>query len=575
MADDDRISGPPASDPEAPERGEQASAPTGESPTGDGRRPSAPAVEHNDPEGPVADGTVVDGASEAGHTEEAGADDHGVDGEDGGQAAGAGGELSLPPWRAIAERSWYRWLVLGAVLAGLASTNVTLTILTAAVPFIAQDLQTSPAVLSWVVAAPFLFRSVFVPTFGKMGDRVGRRKTWLVGFALSTFFSLLCGFAWNGGSLIAFRGLAAVASAAVVPTSLAIIATVFTPAERIKAMGYFAATMAMSPLIGVIAGGFVVEAVGWRWLFFIQFPLGVIAFIACYLVMGESKSGKVEVFDYRGAVLSVVALSGLILALNQGPEWGWDHPTVLVGVVVGVIGMPLFLFVETRASAPILPLHFFRNVRYSASLIAKFFAHFAYMGAFFLVALFLADVLDYTPSEVSLGVSPRAASLAIMGPIAGFVGARFGPRVLGVGGMGMIVASMVALGLLYEGSPYGMVLPGLVLAGFGLGLINPSAMAVVTNSVDNDDLGSASGTANLIGSVGASFGIAAMYAFTNIAAGDVTPAPDTAYQFAFLTGAAICAIGLGAAFFMGGREDDDEDDVDAGYSERDAGPAAG
>ncbi len=470
------------------------------------------------------------------------------------------GGQTPPPWRRVAERPWYRWAVLAVVLLGLASSNVTLTILTAAVPFIARDLDTTPAVLSWVVAAPFLFRSVFVPTFGKMGDRLGRRRTWLVGLALTALFSLLCGFAWSAGSLVGFRALAAIATAAVAPTSLAVIAVVFAPEERIKAMGYFAATMAMSPLIGVIAGGFIVEAVGWRWLFYLQFPIGLVAVVMGYLLIGESKSEKEESFDYRGATLSVFALSGLILALNQGPEWGWDHPAVVVGTVVGVVGLPLFLWVETRANAPIVPLHFFRNLRYSASLTAKFFAHFAYMGAFFLVALFLEGVLEYSPSEVALGVSPRAASLAVMGPVAGFLGARFGARLMGVSGMALIVGSMIALGLLHADSPYGMVVPGLVLAGFGLGLINPSAMATVTNSVSNDDLGSASGTANLIGSIGASFGIAAMYALTNVAAGDIVPAPASAYRFAFLTGAAICVTGLIAAFFMGGKDVDARED---------------
>lgn len=543
MADDDRLPGPDASDSRTAARGDDASGPPGDA-TGDGRRP-APAVaagwedtSRGEGSPPVEDPSRV-----------------------GGQTP--------PPWRRVAERPWYRWAILAVVLLGLASSNVTLTILTAAVPFIARDLDTSPAVLSWVVAAPFLFRSVFVPTFGKMGDRVGRRRTWLVGLALTALFSLLCGFAWSAGSLVAFRALAAIATAAVAPTSLAIIAVVFTPQERIKAMGYFAATMAMSPLIGVIAGGFIVEAVGWRWLFYLQFPIGLTAVVMGYLLIGESRSEKEEAFDYRGAMLSVVALSGMILALNQGPEWGWDHPAVLLGTVVGVVGLPLFLWVEMRASAPIVPLHFFGNRRFSASLTAKFFAHFAYMGAFFLVALYLEGVLDYSPSEVALGVSPRAASLAVMGPVAGFLGARFGARVLGASGMGLIVTSMIALGMLQADSSYGMVVPGLILAGFGLGLFNPSAMATVTNSVGNDDLGSASGTTNLIGSIGASFGIAAMYALTNVAAGDVSPAPASAYRFAFLTGAAVCAVGLVAAFFMGGRQGDDDagDDGDRDHAE--------
>lgn len=447
--------------------------------------------------------------------------------------------------------SGYRWWVLGTVLSGLFATGLTITVLTTAVPFIREDFGASLAAITWVVSAPFLFRSIFVPAFGRAADVVGRRLLWLAGFGVSTVASLACGFAPDVGSLIVFRAIAAAASAAVIPASLALIAAAFEPHERVKALGWWAATIAISPLIGVIVGGFVVESFGWRWLFFAQFPFGVVAFVLGFVVLRESRSTTKHPFDTVGCVLSVVGFGGLLLVFNQGPvgEWGFASPELLATLFVALGALVTFVIHERRVPAPILPVDYFRTRRFSGAVASNFCANFAYMGGFFITSLLLADsgMFGYAADKVALGVSPRAASLGLMGPIGGYLAARYGGRRMAVLGMICMVASMLVLAAIDSNSPYWWLLPGLVLSGFGLGLVMPPTAATVTNEADPDDLASVSGALSMGASIGASLGIVSMQAvlIANAATADLPGAG--AYRASFLFGAAISALGVLAA----------------------------
>ena len=449
------------------------------------------------------------------------------------------------------ERSSYRWWVLVTVLSGLFATGLTITILTTAVPFIREDFGASLAAITWVVSAPFLFRSIFVPAFGKAADLVGRRRMWLAGFGTSTVAALMCGFAPNVGTLIAFRAISAAAGAAVIPASLALIADAFEPAERVKALGWWSATIAVSPLLGVIAGGFVVESLGWRWLFYAQFPFGVVAFALGVVVLRESKGDVTQRFDTAGCVLSIVGFGALMLVFNRGPvgEWGWGSPQMVAVALLTVGSLVAFIGQERRTAAPILPVHYFARRRFSAAVSAHFCANFAYMGGFFITSLMLADpgMFGYQADEVALGVSPRAASLGIMGPIGGYMAARYGGRRMATLGMTLIVASMFALAAIDADTIYWFVLPGLVLSGFGLGLVMPPSAATVTNEADPDDLAAASGALNMGASIGASLGIATMQAVLIGFAVTAAEPGAGAYTASFLFGAVVSSIGLLAA----------------------------
>ena len=451
----------------------------------------------------------------------------------------------------IRARQSYRWWVLVTVLSGLFATGLTITVLTTAVPFIQDDLGASLGAITWVVSAPFLVRSIFVPAFGKAGDLIGRRRTWLLGFGTSTVAALLCGFAPNVGMLILFRAISAAAGAAVIPSSLALIAAAFEPDERVKALGWWSATIAISPLLGVITGGFVVEGLGWRWLFFAQFPFGVIALLLGVVVLRESKGDVTERFDVWGCVLSIFGFGSLLLVFNRGPVGSWDWGSSrMVGLsAIAVALLVAFVVHELRVAAPILPVRYFGRRKFAGAVGANFTANFAYMGGFFVTSLLLADaaLFGYRADQVALGVSPRAASLGLMGPIGGYMAARYGGRRMATLGMVLIVASMLALAAIDGDSSYPMLLPGLVLSGFGLGLVVPPSAATVTNEADPNDLAAASGALNMGASMGASLGIATMQAV--LAGFAVTAAAPGAgaYSAAFLFGAGMSAVGLLAA----------------------------
>lgn len=441
----------------------------------------------------------------------------------------------------------YRWRVLLTVCAGLFASGLTVTALTTAVPFIRNDFGTSLAAITWVVSAPFLFRSIFVPAFGKVADRVGRRRTWLIGFAVSTGASLACGFAPSVGLLIVFRAIAAIGSAAVVPSSLALISVEFAPEERVKAFGWWSATAALAPVVGVVLGGLVIEAFGWRWLFFGQFPFGVLALILGFVVLHESR-GERAPFDYGGTVLSILGLGGVILVLNRGPvgAWAWGSAEMLVVLLLAVGCLVAFVMVERRVQSPILLVDLFRRRPFTAGVSASFFGNFAYMGGFFITSLMLAepDLFGYQAGEVAWAVAPRAAALGLMGPVGGYLAARYGGRRTATIGMALVGVSMLMLASLDAGALYVWILPGLVVSGIGLGLVGPPSVAAVTNEAPSADLGAAGAAVNLGASFGSSMGIAVMQAVLVATAASAEAPGMHAYSMAFLAGAAATAIGM-------------------------------
>jgi MFS family permease len=347
--------------------------------------------------------------------------------------------------------------------------------------------------------------------------------------------------------LIAFRAIAAIGSAAVVPSSLALIAVEFEPEERVKAFGWWSATAALSPVVGVILGGLVIEAFGWRWLFYGQFPFGVAALVLGVVVLRESRGERAS-FDYGGTILSVLGLGSLILVLNRGPVggWAWGSPQTAAVTVFAVACLVAFVMVERRVQSPILLVDLFARRPFSAGVAANFLGNFAYMGGFFITSLMLAepDLFGYGAGEVALGVAPRAAALGLMGPVAGYLAARYGGRRMATIGMVLVGLSMVMLASLHPGSAYVWIVPGLVLSGLGLGMVGPPSVAAVTNEAAAEDLGAAGAAVNLGASFGSSMGIATMQAVL-VATAASADAPDMhAYSMAFLAGAVATAIGV-------------------------------
>ncbi len=405
----------------------------------------------------------------------------------------------------------YRWAVLGLTMAGIASTSFPITVLSASLPEIAGDLTTSESAVSWVQTAPLIAMAVGTPIAGKVGDLYGHRRLYLWGYALATGFAVLTGLAWNVGSLVAMRTLGQFIGAATLPASMAIIMTVFARRERAVALGYWTAVTALSPAIGVALGGFMVDAFGWRTIFFIQAVPSMIALLAAIPLLPETTRKPEVRFDIGGAASLGVAVTALLVAINRGPEWGWGHPLVVTGLAIGPMALMLFAAIERHTADPLFPLEFLGQRGFVVPNLVTFLAHMAYMGTLVVAPFMLEGAFGITEvSRISAALIARPVGFSVGAWYAGRVESRLGGRTVMVSGAFIMSVAMAGTGAAILAGWLAAVIVLLFVAGIGQGTIRPAAVAGMANSVDDTDLGVASGALQMIGHIGAATGITIM-----------------------------------------------------------------
>jgi EmrB/QacA subfamily drug resistance transporter len=467
-------------------------------------------------------------------------------------------EVGVVPWPLLLRR-WMaqrvaasdrgRWIVLSASLFGLFTVGFTITILAVSLPRIARDLETTPATLTWVITGPLLALGVVGPAFGRLGDLWGQRRVYLLGLGAAGVLAGATALAPSAAALIAFRVLGAVGGAATGPAAMAMIAGVFPPERRVQALGLWSLVMAGSPVLGVVAGGPVVEAFGWRWIFVGQVVFTVIAWAVAYAILPESRrAGGPRSFDWVGALLLAAGVTSLLVGLNRGPEWGWASTGVVAAFAAVPVALAAFVVVEQSSASPLVPLRYLRRRNVAVPMAAGALTQFAYMGGFILTPLLLQDVLGYGETRTGLLSIARPLTFAIAGPVAGWMAVRVGERASAVFGAAVVSLSMVALSTVAPGSSDLTIVVALALSGLGLGATAPALSASVANAVDDGDLGVAGASYQLAAQVGVVAGIQIMQtvqATTVSSAGLVG-----SYGDAFLTGAAACAIGAVAASFL-------------------------
>ncbi len=441
-----------------------------------------------------------------------------------------------------ARDDYKRWVLLTG-LAGMFATTFPVTLLAVSLSTIADDFQATETLIAWVISAPLLASAVALPILGKLGDLYGHRRVFLTGFTISTAITALTVFAWDPISLIAMRGLAVMIGGATIPSSMALINSVYGRSERAKAMGWWSLVAAGSPAIGLVIGGPLIDAVGWRPMFGIQAALSIIPVVAAYLILRETPLRTDVGFDVAGAVTLAVATGSIMFALNQVPLRGLDG--VIVGALaVGVVGVAAFCAVEMRVDFPLLPLEFFRRRNFTTSLLAALFSGAAYMGGFVLAPLMLQSVFALSVSATSLVMLLRPASFAITSPIGGTLASRIGERPVAMFGSLGIAVALVLLGLGGTADLLWIVVVGLVMQGIGNGTAQPTITATMSNSVDEADLGIAAAAQRMAFQVGSALGISTL---TSIYGG-TEQASD--FLTAYLVGAAIGAMALLFAAMM-------------------------
>jgi EmrB/QacA subfamily drug resistance transporter len=451
----------------------------------------------------------------------------------------------------------YQWWVLWVALSGLLATNLLFTVLVVALPEISRGLHTTQSTATWVVTGPLLAFGVVAPLVGKAGDLWGHRRLFMIGITAETVVAALSAVAPSIGVLIAARILGGMVGASIGSASMALVLSVFDKHDRVKALGFWSLVGAGGPVIGVAVGGPVIQVLGWRWMFFLQIPLLVVAALLALAVLPERAAGRRQVgrgeiqFDWAGAAAITVCSASLLLGLNRGPVWGWSSPGVLVSFAVSVVAGLAFRAAERRAAQPIFPLPYLHKSNFIFPIAAQTFANFAYLGAFFMAPLLLEGVFGYAHNQSAVGflVLPRPIVFSAIAPFAGYVAVRIGERTSAVVGTSAVALSMAAFALASHSTGLAFVELGFVLSGVGLGVASPSLSAMVANEFAPEDLGTAAASQQLMNQVGTVAGIQVMQTLQTAAArGHSGPgALLNSFHLAYWVGGGVALLGVAAA----------------------------
>jgi EmrB/QacA subfamily drug resistance transporter len=444
----------------------------------------------------------------------------------------------------------YRWWVLVVVLAGLFSVNVLITVFVVALPSVAQGLHTSLPTVTWVVTGPMLAYAVFAPIAGKAGDRLGHRRIYLAALAANLGIALASALAPTVGVLIFARVLGGLDGAALGATSMALVLGAFAREDRVKAMGWWSLVGAGGPVVGVAVGGFIIQSIGWRWMFMLEMAIGVVAFVLAAVVLPDFAVGRDpgthagRRVDAAGAAFIVLGVGSLLFALNRVPVLGLRSSTVQTAFALAAVSLSVLVLVELRAEDPLIPLRWLRRRNFAFPIGAQMGANFAYMGGFFLAPLLLEQVYGKGESAAGLLVIPRPLAFSLCAPVAGYVAVRIGERTTAVAGTLAVVVSMLVFAATGTNTGVALVEVGLVLSGIGLGVSSPSIGASVANAVDQDSLGTASATQQLMTQISTIAGIQVMQTVQATRAQVPGVSLLASFHRAYLVGGAVAILGV-------------------------------
>jgi EmrB/QacA subfamily drug resistance transporter len=385
------------------------------------------------------------------------------------------------------------------------------TVVNVALPSIQRDLHASLSALEWTINAYTLTLAVLLVTGGRLGDIFGRRRVFLLGVLVFGVSSAVIGLSPNGGILVAFRAVQGIGAAFMMPATLSIITQAFPPEQRGAAIGTWAGVSAMALAVGPVFGGFLTQSVSWRAIFFINPPIALIAIAVTLFATRESRDETVDrSVDYAGILTLTVSLTALVLALIEGNSWHWNSGRILALFAAAAVGLISFVQIELRSRAPMVNFSFFRARSFLGSNLVGFFVTFAMFSQFFFLTLYLQNVLHYTPLETGVRFLPSTILIIIAGPLAGRLADRIGPRPLMTAGLLIVAAALLIQSGITTHTGYGLLLPGFVLMGVGMGLVMSPMSTAAMNAVERTKAGVASGTLSMSRMVGGTFGVAVM-----------------------------------------------------------------
>ncbi|HEY6729879.1 MAG TPA: MFS transporter [Solirubrobacterales bacterium] len=405
------------------------------------------------------------------------------------------------------ERKWWTLLLVSIATFMLL---LDVTVVNVALPDIQRELDASLSSLQWVVDAYSLMLAAFLLTAGSLGDRLGRRRVFTIGFGVFTFASFLCGIAKDPTLLNLARGLQGIGGAGMFATSLALIGQEFHGKDRATAFGVWGATVGGAVAVGPLVGGVVTESLGWEWIFFINVPIGIAAMVLTERRIVNVFAKDPEPVDVPGLLTFSSALFLLIFGLIRGNPEGWGSPLILACLVSAAALMALFVAIELRTAHPMLDLSLFRKPAFNG-VSAVAFALSAGMFAMFLyLTIYMQGVLDFSPLEAGLRFLPLTVLGFVVAPISGALSHRVPIRILLGCGLTMVGAGLLLMHGVSPDSTWTTLLAGFILAGIGIGTTNPGIGQAAIAVVPVEKSGMGSGINTTFRQVGIATGVAGL-----------------------------------------------------------------
>jgi len=463
----------------------------------------------------------------------------------------------------------YKWIALSVTTIGVLMSAIDTTIVVLGLPSIMTSLRSDIVTMVWVIMGYILMSTVFLLTFGRIADIVGRVRMYNLGFLVFTIGSALCGLSQTALQLVIFRLVQGAGGAMLIVNSLAIITEAFPANERGRAMGWNAVTWGIGGIAGPVLGGLILSIASWRWIFYINVPVGIVGTVAAYVLLKEiSTRGRRERFDLIGAATFSLGLVGVLLALTQGIYLGWLSAPILGLFGLSVVSFLVFLWHERHISYPVLDLRLFDNRVYSFSVLAAMFQSLAVFAVNFLMTFFLQAVQGYAPLQAALLLVPLPIVNALVAPLGGRLTDRIGGKIPASVGLVIQASALAWLALLQPHTPYPLVAGGLALMGLGGGLFWSPNTSTTMTAAPPARLGVASAALSTLRNTGmvSSFAVALAVAASTMpqqamaglflgTASHLTAAQEQAFtagmSHAFLVSLVICLV---AAVFSVVRE---------------------
>ncbi|MEJ5946287.1 MFS transporter [Pseudokineococcus basanitobsidens] len=402
-----------------------------------------------------------------------------------------------------------KWWPLVAVAVAIFMLLVDVTIVNVALPDIEADLSASFSDLQWVIDAYALTLAAFLLTAGSVGDRVGRKKIFVVGIAVFALASLGCGLSTSPGLLTACRAVQGVGGAIMFATSLALLASSYSGRDRGVAFGVFGAVTGASVAIGPLVGGLLVTGLSWRWIFFVNLPVAALAIAVSVARLRESRDPQARGVDVPGLVTFSLGLALLVFGLIRGNDQGWSSTSTLLELGGALVLLVVFVVVQARRDDPMLDLRLFRRPAFVGAQVAAFAVSAALFSLFLYLTLYLQNVLGYSALETGVRLLAVSGMSFVVAPIAGRLTDKVPFRVLIPVGLALLMVGLLLMRGLDGDSAWTALLPGFLVAGAGIGMVNAPLGALAVGVVEQRRSGMASGINNTFRQVGIATGTAA------------------------------------------------------------------